>query len=228
MARLRQRFAWIVTLALWACLSSSLLPRQVRAVDYDPLALECLVAAADAIVIGRADRDPSGSYYLEVTERVAGERLTGRVNFEISPWQGPVTRPLGTTALLFLRRPGGKQSLEVVGPSAEGWLPVQDGFVRLVGISMPGEQEQPGRPDPPHLELASLVNALRALDGCVKWSRDPARARVRATIVCDEGKLKTVRQQSAVAEYLVKAAVRASLGAGLRCLAVADGARHRQ
>ncbi len=220
MVRLRQHGAWLVTLTLWVCVLSSVLPGQVTAMDYDSIAFECLIAAADTIVLGRAERHPSGAYQVEVTEVVAGERLTGPLQFEVSPWQGPATQPSGT-ALLFLRRPAGKPNFEVVGPSAEGWLPVQDERVRLAGIAM---RDGPGPAvprDAPQLALAPLVDALRALDACVKWSRDPEHARVRATLVCDEDRLKAVRQQSTVSAYLVTAAVRASAGEGIPCLAVA-------
>jgi hypothetical protein len=193
-------------------LTTFLLTWSARPVDYEPISLDCLIGAADTITLGRVSRDRAGKYWLTVDETVTGEKIGGRLRLLISPWQGPPARSPGR-ALLFLRR-SQEGNFEVLGPSAEGWLPIAGKLVRIEGIAMPGK---PGNVQ--RYELTALIDGLRGIARCVRWSRDTAHARVRATIVCNETALKSLRGTSMIAQQLVDAIIGAQ--ESLPCLAVA-------
>ena len=212
-----RRGAWIAaTLAV----AAAWLPRGAPGVDYEPISLACLAAASDAIVLGRVGRDAAGAHWIEVKRIVAGERLEGRLRFETSPWQGEGRLPPSGEALLFLRRTAPGKALEVVGPSAEGWLPVERGFVRTIGIRVsdaPDDSQQ----------LTLLLQALRGLAKCVRWDRTVGRGRVRATILCKAEILEFNGRRSAVEQALIADAKRATTAEGIPCLAIASTPRSR-
>lgn len=179
-------------------LAAFFLPQPATSVDYEPISLECLIGAADTIAVGQVTQDRVGKFWLTVEETVAGKRISGRLRLRVSPWQGPPERSPGR-ALLFLRRTK-EPTVDVLGPSAEGWLPIEGTRVRIEGVVTPGP---PTRSLGLRQELTPLLSALRWTGKCIRWRRDTQPGRVHATIICGESALESVRRGSAFARELV-------------------------
>jgi len=217
------RAAWLlVALAATAAWP----PKGAQCVDYEPISLTCLAAASDTILLGNVRRDAAGAHRVEVKRVVAGERLEGLLRFETSPWQGAAAQHPGGEALLLLRRRALGTGLEVVGPSAEGWLPVERGYVQTARIRLAGPPDE-AAVNPKQQELEVLLQALRGLAECVRWDRTTGHGRVRATILCTEEILDSHRRRSALARVLIAEAKRAATAEGIPCLAIAFPPRSR-
>lgn len=189
----RRSLVWI--------LAAFFLPRSLNGVDYEPISLECLIGAADTIAVGRVTQDRLGKLWVAIEETLAGKKMSGRLRLRVSPWQGPPARPPGR-ALLFLRRTQ-EPSVEVLGPSAEGWLPIERSRVRIDGVVMPGRQHEPLIGPEQRHELAPLLSALRWTGKCVRWRRDTQPGRVEATIICGESAHESMARGSAFARKLL-------------------------
>jgi hypothetical protein len=169
-------------------------------VDYEPISLVCLIGSADTVAVGRVTRDRAGKYWVLVEQMIAGAKASGRRRLDIAEWQGPTSRSPGR-ALLFLRTGRGK-AVEVLGPSLEGWLPIQGERLRIEGVVLPGKPSV--EPAVRH-EVAPILSALRWTARCVRWRRTPRPARVVATIQCHESSVESVRRESSFARQLLSA-----------------------
>jgi hypothetical protein len=199
--------------ALTATLAA--VPPLVTAVDLPGLPIACVLAASDSVVLGRVGADAAGGYWVDVEQVVTGDQLSGRLRFGVSPWQGPANQPAGP-ALLFLRRLAGRSDWEVVGPSAEGWRAMTAGKVLLPGLTVPS----PATAGEQWYASSEAASALRAASECVRWTRDPARGRMNAILVCDAARLAAVKSESAIAEALLATAERIASAGGAPCPAL--------
>lgn len=193
----------------------------LRAIDYPPLRLECMLATSDAIVQAQLPDQPGWQFRATLKDVIAGV-LPGKELLVHEPATWRATPPVFLTkeALLFLRRHPNDERWEVVGPSGEGRVALDGQYAYFAGIAIPGAEWgtyelNRARVKTLRYPQAELTSALRDVSRCYRWER---RGRLTMPVSrCAASQLKALRARSPLHGVLFGGLHTATKQGGLDC-----------
>lgn len=179
----------------------------VGALDYDPIPLECLAARADAIVRVHLPDKPTQPYRVDVVETLAGDEFrSSDPVFEPATWRGSAPLFFTREVLLFMRRNPDDRRWEVIGPSGEGRVQLDQRYAYGAGVGLPGaswvdvtSEQRTLRVQ--RVERRELVGAVSAMRRCFTFRQSGSRLVPLAR--CDATELDRLQRDSALLAFLI-------------------------